>query len=170
MTTVIFHLLPWPAFGAAMLVWGFAAGALLRLIVLAFRRDDPRRHELLAELYAVPRLERPFWVAEQAEIAVFEGLRGRLMARRIKRKREEESPTILVEDPSDAVVLEAAAANLAAVINTKLISHGVDVTGRTLEQMGIETRRRLGLMPEGSPAFKSYSDEYLAKGAERPDS
>jgi hypothetical protein len=42
-----------------LLVFGFAPGALLRLVVLAFRRDDPRRSEMLAELHRVPRLERP---------------------------------------------------------------------------------------------------------------
>jgi DNA-binding transcriptional MerR regulator len=69
--------LAWPTFLIALLVFGFAPGALLRLIVLAFRRDDPRRRELLGELYAVPRIERPFWVIEQLEVALFEGLRGR---------------------------------------------------------------------------------------------
>ena len=33
----------------------------------------------------MPRIERPFWVAEQLELAVFEGLRDRLATRRIKR-------------------------------------------------------------------------------------
>jgi ATP-binding cassette subfamily B protein len=51
---------------------------LLRLIVLAFPHHDPRRRELLAELHAVPRIERPFWVFEQLEVAVFEGIRGRV--------------------------------------------------------------------------------------------
>jgi len=62
----------------ALGVFGFAPGAFLRLIVLAFERDDPRRHELLAELHAVPRVERPFWVAEQLEVAIFDGLGSRL--------------------------------------------------------------------------------------------
>ena len=53
-------------------------GAVLRLILLAFKRDDPRRTELLAELPHVPRMERPFWVFEQLEVALFEGLAGRL--------------------------------------------------------------------------------------------
>ena len=35
----------------------------------------------------MPRFERPFWVAEQLEVALFEGLHGRLTNRRIKRKR-----------------------------------------------------------------------------------
>jgi len=61
-----------------LLIYGFAPGALLRIIVLAFRADDPRRAELRAELYAVPRLERPLWVAEQIEVAIWEGLWGRL--------------------------------------------------------------------------------------------
>jgi Uncharacterized protein conserved in bacteria (DUF2314) len=78
MSSLIFHVLSWPAFFLALLVFGFAPGAVLRLIVIAFDRDDPRRHELLGELYAVPRLERPFWVAEQLEVALTEGLGYRL--------------------------------------------------------------------------------------------
>ena len=59
-------------------VFGFAPGVVLQLIVLLYRRGNPRRQELLGELYAVPRIERPFWVAEQLEVAIFEGLRDRL--------------------------------------------------------------------------------------------
>ena len=77
MTGTLFHIIVWPAFGVALFVFGLAPGAALRLIVLAFRRDDPRRRELLAELRAVPRIERPFWVSEQLEIALFEGLSSR---------------------------------------------------------------------------------------------
>src|ERR1019366_120219 len=72
-------LVSWPAFVAALVVFGFAPGALLRVIVLAFHRDDPRRAELLAEVYAVPRYERPFWVLEQLEVALFEGVWGRVV-------------------------------------------------------------------------------------------
>jgi hypothetical protein len=81
MDTLLFHVIAWPTLGIAVFVFGFAPGALLRLIVLAFKRDDPRRHELLGELHAVPRIERPFWVAEQLEIACFEGLYSRIAAR-----------------------------------------------------------------------------------------
>lgn len=70
--------LSWPTFLIVLLVFGFAPGAVLRLVVLAFHRDDPRRQELIAELYAVPRLMRPIWVAEQMEVALFEGLGERL--------------------------------------------------------------------------------------------
>jgi hypothetical protein len=59
---------------------------VLRLIVLAFPQDDPRRRELLGELYAVPRIERPFWVAEKLELALIEGLGGRLR-KAIKHRR-----------------------------------------------------------------------------------
>lgn len=72
-------IVSWPTFLVALVVFGLAPGALLRLIVLAFQRDDPRRQEVLAELYAVPRFERPFWVLEQLEVAVFEGLGDRLL-------------------------------------------------------------------------------------------
>ncbi|MGH2843465.1 MAG: hypothetical protein ACRDKL_07770, partial [Solirubrobacteraceae bacterium] len=46
--------------------------------VLAYPRTDPRRAELIAELYAVTRIQRPLWVAEQLEVALFEGLGNRL--------------------------------------------------------------------------------------------
>jgi hypothetical protein len=76
---VLIALKAWPAFLLALLVFGFAPGAVLRLVVRAFQPDDPRRSELLAELHAVPRLERPFWVLEQLEVALFEGIWGRVV-------------------------------------------------------------------------------------------
>src|SRR5687767_12631452 len=75
---VIDMVIAWPTFLLGLLVFGFAPGALLRIIVLAFVRDDPRRRELLAEVHAVPYLERPLWVVEQMEVALFEGLWERL--------------------------------------------------------------------------------------------
>jgi hypothetical protein len=78
MTFLFSQIISWRALVVAMVVLGFAPGAALRIIVLAFERSDPRRRELLAELYAVPWLERPLWVAEQAEVALAEGMGGRL--------------------------------------------------------------------------------------------
>jgi hypothetical protein len=72
-------IVSWETFLISLLVFGFAPGAVLRLVVLAFRRDDPRRREMLAELYRVPRLERPYWVFEQLEVALFEGIWERLL-------------------------------------------------------------------------------------------
>jgi hypothetical protein len=61
-------------------LFGFVPGFCLRLIVLAYPRKDPRRAELIAQLYTVPRIQRPLWVAEQLETALFEGLPHRLSA------------------------------------------------------------------------------------------
>lgn len=80
MDAVIFHAISWPTLGCALLVFGFAPGALQRLIVLLYPRDHPSRRELIGDLYAYPRIERPFWVAQQLETALFEGLGGRLAA------------------------------------------------------------------------------------------
>lgn len=71
-------LVSWPMLLLALFVFGFAPGLMLRLIVLAYARDDPRRHELRGELYHVPRFERPFWVMEQLELALVEGLSPRI--------------------------------------------------------------------------------------------
>lgn len=60
--------------GLAIVVYGIAPGLALALIVKLLHKDDPRRRELQAELYAVPRWERPFWVGEQLEVALREGL------------------------------------------------------------------------------------------------
>jgi hypothetical protein len=54
----------WPALLIALTVWGFAPDLVLRLLSLAFWSDDPRRTEMRAELDAVPRWERPFWVLQ----------------------------------------------------------------------------------------------------------
>ncbi|MGH3430620.1 MAG: RNA polymerase sigma factor [Mycobacteriales bacterium] len=70
----------WPSLVLVIAMFGFAPGACLRLIVLAYPRHDPRRRELIAELYAVPRIQRPLWVAEQLEVALFEGLAHRVSA------------------------------------------------------------------------------------------
>jgi hypothetical protein len=87
MDNLITQVIAWPTLLLCLLMFGFAPGAVLRMIVLAFRRDDPRRTELRAELPYVPRIERPFWVCEQLEVALFEGLVGRL-ATMIRRKRQ----------------------------------------------------------------------------------
>lgn len=81
MAALISQVISWPTLAIALLVYGFAPGAVLRLIVLLYPRDDPRRRELLGDLYAVPRIERPFWVIEQLEVALFEGLRRRFARR-----------------------------------------------------------------------------------------
>ena len=70
----------WPSLLLVLVVFGFAPGFCLRLIVLAYPRNDPRWAELIAELYAVPRIQRPLWVAEQLEVALFEGLPHRASA------------------------------------------------------------------------------------------
>lgn len=65
---------PWLSLGIALVMFGFAPGLLLAAILKLFATDDPRRKELQAELHAVPRWERPFWVFEQFEVALREGL------------------------------------------------------------------------------------------------
>lgn len=78
MTELIEAAASWRTLLVALVIFGFAPGAVLRLVSLAFRRDDPRRQEMRAELHAVPRIERPFWVAEQMEVALCEGLLERV--------------------------------------------------------------------------------------------
>lgn len=73
----------WHSVLLVILVFGFAPGFVLRLLVMIYPRDDPRRRELVAELYAQKRVERTLWVAEQLETVLFEGLPHRLTAVRV---------------------------------------------------------------------------------------
>lgn len=70
------------AFGA---VFGFFPGFVLRLLVLLYPADDPRRKELVAELYMLGRMERVEWVFQQLETALFEGVSARREQRRSER-------------------------------------------------------------------------------------
>jgi len=96
-TELLDAIVSWKTFLVVLVVFGFAPGAVLRLIVLAFHRDDPRRREMLAELHRVPRWERPLWVSEQLEVVLFEGIWERVwgvIARRILRRNNTGSPII----------------------------------------------------------------------------
>jgi len=82
MTELIGKIVSWPTLlflGVVFVLYGFAPWFTLRLTVLLYPRDHSRRRELIAELYTVPRLHRPFWVMEQLETALAEGLTVRLL-------------------------------------------------------------------------------------------
>lgn len=68
------QVMHWRFLLIALIVFGFAPGAVLRFVLLAYPPDSMRRQELLAELYAMPTYFRPIWVAQQFETALFEGL------------------------------------------------------------------------------------------------
>jgi hypothetical protein len=89
MTALLETVASWPSLLLVIFVFGFAPGFCLRLIVMAYPLDDPRRRELIAELYAVPRILRPVWVAQQLEVALFEGVGHRVSAaiRRLRDRR-----------------------------------------------------------------------------------
>ncbi len=72
-----------------LLIFGVGPGLVLRGIAAFYPPGHERRRELRGELPAIPRWERPFWVAEQLEPALFEGLpiRLRALADRLKRRR-----------------------------------------------------------------------------------
>ncbi|GAA5120951.1 hypothetical protein [Haloechinothrix salitolerans] len=63
----------------------------VRAIALLYPRDDPRREEIIAERYAVPRKERLFWIFEQFETAWIDGRDARAEARSRARKEAKAS-------------------------------------------------------------------------------
>ncbi|WP_410574362.1 hypothetical protein [Amycolatopsis sp. cmx-4-61] len=78
MAELLKHAASWDTLLLALLIYGFAPGFVLRLLVKLYPEDDPRRRELVAELYAVKRLWRPFWVADALGAVLVEGLPRRL--------------------------------------------------------------------------------------------
>ncbi len=78
-STIWDQVLSWRSVAGVLVLFGLAPGFALRVIVLAYHREDPIRDELIAELYAVPWFERPLWVAQQLETAICEGLRDRIV-------------------------------------------------------------------------------------------
>ncbi|MCA1702817.1 MAG: hypothetical protein LC808_05920 [Actinobacteria bacterium] len=81
----LIDLLDWKALAAVSGVFGFAPRAVLRIVVLAWPSDHPRRQELLGELGAIDYWKRPIWLAEQLETAIFDGLHQRVRRRRVHR-------------------------------------------------------------------------------------
>lgn len=84
MTELFEAVASWQNLVFVLVVFGIAPGAVLRLFVRCYPKGDPRRRELVAELYAVPRIQRPLWVAEQMETALFEGCGLRIQARQAR--------------------------------------------------------------------------------------
>jgi tetratricopeptide (TPR) repeat protein len=91
-------------FGA---VFGFFPGFVLRLLVLLYPAGDPRRRELVAELYMLGRMERVEWVFQQLETALFEGISARLERRRAAKEApaDEETP-VPGEEPQEEDIPE----------------------------------------------------------------
>lgn len=68
----------WQTLLLIVALFGFFPGFTLRILVLGYPKDDPRRQELLGELYALPYWRRPIWVAEQLETVIFDGISPRI--------------------------------------------------------------------------------------------
>lgn len=84
----------WPILGFVMVVFactlaifGLLPGVVTRLLARIYPTFDPRRLEMIAELYAVPRWDQPWWVAQQTERALHEGISARVKERRTARSR-----------------------------------------------------------------------------------
>lgn len=142
----------WPLFLVTLVIWGFAPGLVLRLITCLLHPDDPRRRELLAELPYVPRLERPYWVAEQLELGLREGLVPRSLwwinARFLRRARLESGVARNLSHPESFEIPSAVEKDsLRPGDSVKLIWSVVRAPG---ERMWVEITHREGNRFEGS--------------------
>lgn len=121
---------------------GFVPGSCLRLIVKMYPVGDPRRDELIAELYSVPPLRRPFWVAEQLEVALFEGVANRravaIIRRHMRRRSSYAASWILVRDAVNQLP------DIDRVVFTLYYLEGLDFSklGKVLSMTEVEARRQ----------------------------
>jgi hypothetical protein len=76
----------WQTLPTVLVVFGFAPGLVLRLLVRIYPKSDPRRTELVAELYAMGWIERPLFVIQQMETVLFEGVPHRFKTLRERRR------------------------------------------------------------------------------------
>ena len=158
MASVIFQNVSWPTLLVALLVFGFAPGAVLRLIALAYPRDHPRRRELRGELYAVPRIERPFWVFEQLEVGLCEGLPGRF-ARMMARVRgvpiQHAAEQGLLYGFRDILVLKV----VKRLLNTGISLHQIRAAVQHLREYGTDDLAQITLMSDGTTVYECTSAE-----------
>lgn len=127
----------WEVLLLVIVIFGFAPGFTLRLLVMIYPQDDPRRQELIAELYTLGRLERPLFVAEQLETMLVEGLPHRLhgLVKKIKsctkkKTKKEASP----HQPAPAV-------RTTARQTTDLVK-GARITGSTKDKLAADLRKK----------------------------
>jgi hypothetical protein len=104
----------WRTLVAVLVVFGVAPGLVLRAILLLYPKGHPRRKELIAELYVVPRWERPLFVAEQLEVGLTEGVPARVREIRVRRKRRRR----MKKRRMRASVVAAIASVLALILQT----------------------------------------------------
>ncbi|WP_028927925.1 hypothetical protein [Pseudonocardia acaciae] len=80
-TELTTHLASWQAlsgFFGVVVLFGFLPGLTLRLLVKLYPPGHVRRRQLPADMYELPRHRRWFFVAEQLETVLFEGLPARV--------------------------------------------------------------------------------------------
>ena len=78
MTELFEVVTQWRLMLMVLVVFCIAPRTILRLILRTYPHGSARREELEAEYDFVKRIERPLWVAEQFEMALFSGVPQRI--------------------------------------------------------------------------------------------
>ncbi len=134
MTEVVELASDWTLLLLAILIFGLAPGVVLRLVLKAYPTGHSRREELLAELYAMNWAARPFWVAQQLETAIFEGL----PARRARAAVTKATDAAAVTEAEAVAAERKAASELLEALDSKIDRSKIGWSGRVAE---VGTRR-----------------------------
>jgi DNA-binding CsgD family transcriptional regulator len=138
----------WPTLLVTILIFSLVPGVVLRLAVLLYPSDHPRRAELIAELEVVPRWQRPFWVAEAIPAPLFEGIPLRLTAR-AKRLDAAVGGAVERDGPLDGLQVDVA--TFRAILDATLTDREreIVVARVALGQTAQEVAVRLGMTAGG---------------------
>lgn len=124
-----------PVLIGTLAVFGFTPGFVLRMIVLLYPKGDPRRRELVAELYMMRRIERPMWVAEQIETGLFEGIGARRRARRSRRAYVGAGSAVRASSQRRVILAGTTAAAATALGTFAIIMNTTFTTGAVVTSM-----------------------------------
>lgn len=126
---MVLDLALWPNVLLPLAIFGLLPGPFLRLVVQLYPKGDPRRRELLGELYAIEFHKRPFFLAQCLELALLEGLPRRWRRRHAGTTLE--PPVSLApsgfRDPTACQIVGITPRQLDYWVRTELIRPFIDV-------------------------------------------
>lgn len=151
----------WQTLLMCLAIFGFAPGFVLRILVRLYPVGDPRRQELVAELYVLNHFQRPLYVAEQLETGLFDGLGARMEARREARARRAQDSIADTNTRSDRSEIEQLAESYTQAWQSDLEITEMAQRGAVRMGRGVASDEHLGT-PE-----MVFLTRYLSVGLDR---
>lgn len=115
---------------ALAVITGFIPVIATKLVVKLYPKVDPRRSELVAELFAVPFRDRPAWVCQCLALGLTEGLSSRLREGRRKSASAGRTPIATATTRAlDVIIVLVAVPVLVPVLTLAALAIRIDSRG-----------------------------------------